>query len=120
MASYKGRKRKFHREAGQRGILVRSLILAMIKHEKVQTTDARARELRQKIEKLVTRARVNTVANHQLIAARLGNNKTATAKLFKVIAPRFIDRKGGYTRLTKLPRTLRGDGSKESIVEFVA
>jgi large subunit ribosomal protein L17 len=120
MASYKGRKRKFHREAGQRGMLVRSLLLAMIENGKVRTTDARAREIRQRIEKLVTRARENTVANQRLVAARLGNNKTATAKLFKDIAPRFKDRKGGYTRVVKLPQTLRGNGAKESIVEFVA
>ncbi len=110
--------RKFGREKNQRNALMKSLMLSLIKHGKMTTTDAKARELRPAIEKLVTRAKVNTVANKRLVLARMYNSKIATKMLFDEIAPRYIERKGGYTRITKIaPR--KSDSSKMAVIEFV-
>jgi large subunit ribosomal protein L17 len=74
---------------------------SLIIHERISTTTAKAKELRPIIEKLVTTARENTVANRRLVSARLGNDDEVVKKLFSAIAPRYAERPGGYTRITK-------------------
>jgi large subunit ribosomal protein L17 len=74
---------------------------SLILHERISTTTAKAKELRPIIEKLVTTARTNTVANRRLVSARLGNDDEVVKKLFSAIAPRYAERPGGYTRITK-------------------
>ena len=82
------------------------------------TTEAKAKEIRPLIEKMITKAKVDNVTNRRLIAARLFNNKDITKKLFEEIAPQFAERSGGYTRITKLPR--RGhDAAKMAHISFV-
>ena len=111
--------RKFGRPAKGRSALLKSLMLALITHEKIETTAARAREMRPMIEKLITKSNEGTLAARRLITARLMNQKDVTKKLMEEIAPRFKGRKGGYTRLTKLPQRL-GDASKMAVIEFVS
>jgi len=111
--------RKFGRVRNQRNALLKSLANALIAHEKITTTEAKAKELRPFIEKLVTKGREGTLASRRLVTSRLGDDLTAGAKkLVDEIAPRYSERAGGYTRITKVaPR--QGDGSKMAVIEFV-
>jgi len=109
--------RKFGREKNQRHALMRSLARNLIRDGRIRTTEAKAKELRPYIEKLVTKARTVTVASRRLVDSRL-MGVTETKKLFDVIAPKYAKRAGGYTRIVKLPnRDL--DGSKMALIEFV-
>jgi large subunit ribosomal protein L17 len=109
--------RKFGREKGQRQALLRSLVESLIKKGKIQTTEAKAKELRPYVEKLVTMARRNTLASRRLVIARLGTEARAK-ELLGTIAPRYVGRAGGYTRITKLAPRL-SDSAKMAVIEFV-
>ena len=114
-----GRKnRKFGRKANVRRGFIRSLAVAFITHEQITTTEARAKELRPYIEKLVTKAKAGDVAARRLIRSRLGNQETLANKMVDEIAPRYADRNGGYTRIIKLPAR-KGDASPMAIIQFV-
>jgi large subunit ribosomal protein L17 len=99
--------RAFNRPTNQRAALVRSLARALILEERISTTEAKAKELRPFIEKLVSRSKADTVANRRLVSARLGSPE-AVKKLFATLAPRYEDRTGGYTRIVKRPATANG------------
>jgi large subunit ribosomal protein L17 len=110
-------KRKFGREKTQRNALMRSLARNLIRDNRISTTVAKAKELRPYVEKLVTKAKANTVAARRLVNSRI-NGVTETKKLFDTIAPNYKDRKGGYTRIVRLPnRDL--DASPMALIEFV-
>ncbi|MDO8510209.1 MAG: 50S ribosomal protein L17 [bacterium] len=100
-----------------RRALLRSLASSLVLHEKIMTTEAKAKELRPFVEKLVTRSKNNTVASKRLIIGRIGKGM-AEEKLFKVLGPRYLERRGGYTRITKFPPR-SGDGSSMAQIEFV-
>lgn len=109
--------RKFGREKTQRHALMRSLARNLIRDEKIKTTMAKAKELRPYVEKLVTKAKVSTVASRRLVNTRIQGAKE-TKKLFETVAPKYATRKGGYTRIVRLPnRDL--DGSPMALIEFV-
>ena len=110
--------RKFGRERGQRNALLKSLLLALIEHGRIHTTEAKAKELRGKIEKMVTKAKTKNLATYRLLAERLYNQKKAAKKLIEEIAPRYLDRHGGYTRIIKLP-VRKSDSSRQALIEFV-
>lgn len=110
--------RKFGRNKNQRNALLKGLMLALIAHGKIETTEAKAKELRPEIEKLITKANVGTLASRRLVVSRLYNLKAEANKLIDTIAPKYKGRAGGYTRITKTGRRL-GDGSKMAIIEFV-
>ena len=110
--------RKLGREAGQRRALLRSLAQSLILKEKITTTAPRAKEVRPYVEKLVTRARTGTVAARRDVLAIMGGDTKATSKLFKIIAPRYGSRAGGYTRIVKLAAR-KGDASPMAMIEFV-
>jgi large subunit ribosomal protein L17 len=110
--------RKFGREEGVRRAFMRSLAVALITKERIRTTLPRAKALRPLVERLVTHAKRNTLASRRLIMARLGEKGEATEKLAKTIAPRYSERRGGYTRITKIT-TSRTDAAPMAIVEFV-
>jgi len=109
-------RRKFGRETNQRKALMRSLVVNLIKTEKMKTTEAKAKELRPFVEKLVTKAKIGDLSKRRLVASVIGI--LSTKKLFDKIAPKYKDRNGGYTRITKMPRR-KSDGSKISVIEFV-
>jgi large subunit ribosomal protein L17 len=111
-------KRKFGRTKNQRNALMNSLALNLIIREKIKTTEPKAKELRPFIEKLVTRAKTNSLASSKFIASKLVNRKRETKKLIEVIAPRYKDKKGGYTRVLKLG-VRKSDGAKMAVIEFV-
>ncbi len=109
--------RKFGRETGQRKALMRSLAESLVIHGKIVTTEAKAKSLRPFMEKLVTRGRSDTLASRRLLISRLGST-TIVKKMIDEISKKYKDRKGGYTRITKLGQRL-GDGSPMALIEFV-
>jgi len=94
-----------------------SLARNLIRDSKIRTTTAKAKELRPYVEKLVTTAKIATVASRRLVNSRI-KSAVETKKLFDTIAPKYKSRNGGYTRIVRLPnREL--DGSPMSLIEFV-
>ena len=112
--------KKFGRQKGEREALMRSLIVSLVTHEKITTTEAKAKALRPLIEKMITKSKSDTVATVRLIKSRLHNNTEISHKLVKEIAPKYKDRTGGYTRITKLgQRSGRGDASPLATIELI-
>ena len=92
--------RKLQRTSSHRKALLRNMAQALIKHEQITTTVAKARELRPYTEKLITLAKHGGLSNRRLAFARL-LDETQLTKLFDVLAPRYAGREGGYTRIVK-------------------
>ena len=111
-------KRKFGLRKVQRNALFNSLALNLIVREKIKTTEPKAKELRPFIEKLVTRAKRGDMATRRLIISKLSNRSKEVKKLFEVLAPKYKDKNGGYTRVLKLGAR-KSDGAKMAIIEFV-
>ena len=109
--------RKFGRDKSQKKALLSSLALNLIVRGKIKTTEPKAKELRPFIEKLVTRAKKGDLATRRTIISKLSNRSTEVKKLFEVIAPKYADIKGGYTRVLKLGAR-KSDGAKMAIIEF--
>ena len=118
--------KKLSRDYDHRRALRRNLMIALIEHGKIKTTEAKADAIRAEVEKLVTKAKqglahpdpARAVHARRIVLARLGNNRDATLKLFDEIAPRFAERPGGYTRIYKLgPR--KGDAALMVQLEFL-
>ncbi|MCK6463097.1 MAG: 50S ribosomal protein L17 [Candidatus Pacebacteria bacterium] len=108
--------RKFGRERNQRKALMRSLVVGLVSSEKVKTTEAKAKELRPLVEKLVTKAKIGTLHQKKLLVSKIGAE--SAKKLIEKIAPKYAERKGGYTRIIKTPQR-KSDGSAMAIIEFV-
>lgn len=108
---------KLGRERGQRKALLRSLAESLILHGFLVTTKAKARALRTVIEPLVTKAKRNNPVDREMIMEVLYTGK-AVNKLVKEIAPRYAERKGGYTRIVKLGYRLN-DSAETAKIEFV-
>jgi len=98
--------------------LLRNLAISLIEHERIQTTDAKARELVRFVSKLITLAKNDSLSSRRRALAKLNNNRKAVRKLFDNIAPRYATRNGGYVRRIKLGFR-KGDAAPISIVEFV-
>ncbi len=108
--------RKLNRTTAHRRALIRNLLKALIQREQIQTTDAKAKELRRWADRIVTLGKKDTLHARRLAYAQLGS-RTLVSRLFDDIAPRFENRAGGYTRIIKLgPR--RGDAAPLSLIEF--
>jgi large subunit ribosomal protein L17 len=109
--------RKFGRNPSQRKAMLRQLAISLIQNERLTTTEAKAKELRGVVEKLVTIAREDSRHHRNLVMSRL-DHEPAVERLFDVVAPRYEDVTGGYTRISKLgPR--RGDAAPMVLIEFV-
>jgi large subunit ribosomal protein L17 len=117
---HRSKKVTLDRKTGPRKALMKGLTISLIEHEKVVTTEAKAKALRPIVERMVTTARKSDggLSGRRIILSKLYNNKAATKKLVEVIAPRYKDRKGGYIRITKLGVRV-GDGGKKAQIEFV-
>ena len=98
--------------------LLRNLASAVITHGKIKTTHTKCLAARRFVEKLVTIARKDTLANRRLVLSKL-DDKKAVSMLFKDVAPKYADRKGGYTRIVKLADPRVGDSARVSILSFV-
>lgn len=111
--------RTFNRDTNARKAMFIGLAKNLIEKEQIKTTLPKAKDLRGVVEKLITRAKVDTVANRRLVASELGNNSSATVKkLFTVLGPRYEKRPGGYTRVLKAGFRY-GDAAPMAIIELV-
>ncbi len=110
--------RKFGRKTKVRSALLKSLVLSLITHGRIKTTEAKAKEIRPMVEKLVTRAQKGDVNTRRIIMGRLMNRAPETKKLVEEIAPKFKGVAGDYTRIMKLPQRA-SDAAKMALIEFV-
>ena len=109
--------RKLQRTSAHRTAMFRNMAAALIKHEQITTTTAKAKELRPYVEKLVTLAKKGGLSNRRLAHARLLDD-AQLVKLFDVIAPRYAKRDGGYCRIIKAGIRM-SDAASIAIIEFV-
>ena len=109
--------RKLQRTSAHRIALFRNMSAALIKHEQITTTVAKAKELRPYVEKLITLAKKGGLSNRRLAHSRLLDD-AQLVKLFDVLAARYADRNGGYTRVIKAG-IRASDASPMAIIEFV-
>lgn len=110
--------KKFHRKRGQRRAFIKVLAQNLVRDEKIETTKIRAKALRSFVERLVTIGKKQTLAARRLIIARLGNKKLGN-KLFDEIAPRYLNRRGGYLKITNLAKNRKRDAAPMVILEFI-
>ena len=109
--------RKLQRTSSHRAALLRNMAAALIKHEQITTTTAKARELRPYVEKLITLGKRGGLSNRRLAHARL-LDETQLTKLFDVLAARYANREGGYTRIVKAG-IRASDAAPIAIIELV-
>ena len=111
--------RTFNRDTNARKALFRGLAKNLIEKEQIKTTLPKAKDLRSVVEKLITRAKNDTVANRRLTASELGNgSEKIVKKLFDVLGKRYANRPGGYTRVLKAGFRY-GDAAPMAIIELV-
>lgn len=110
--------RKLGRDASARKALFRSMLTSFFKYERIETTEAKAKELSGLADQLITLAKRGDLHARRQAAAQLQGDKEVLRKLFDTIAPKYNERQGGYTRILKLgPR--RGDAAPMAIIELV-
>jgi len=109
--------RKLGRKTGHRNALLRNMAAALIKHEQITTTLPKAKELRPYVEKLITLAKRGGLSNRRLAMSRLGD-EVQLKKLFDVLATRYADRDGGYTRVLRAG-VRAGDAVQMAVIELV-
>ena len=110
--------RKLSRPTAHRMSMLRTAVTDLLRHESIETTEAKAREIRRLAEKVITRGKKGTLHDRRLAAAVLTDD-SVVRKLFEELGPRYESRPGGYTRMVKLgPR--RGDAAPMAIVELLA
>jgi large subunit ribosomal protein L17 len=107
--------RKLSRQTGPRMALYKSLIVAVLRYEQIRTTEARAKEVRGMVERIITLAKDGSLASRRRIVAQLPEEPLVIDKLINEIAPRYVDRTSGYTRLVHIgPRA----GDRAPIVQL--
>jgi len=111
--------RKFGRKSNVRLAFMRSLARALVMEGRIMTTEARAKELRPYVEKMITRAKTGSpITNVRTLTSDMGGQLDVAQKLIRDIAPKYTDRNGGYTRIMKVPARL-SDGAPMALIEFV-
>lgn len=110
--------RKLNRTSAHRSALYRNMCEALFKYGKIETTVIKAKEIRRVAEKIITRAKVNTLHNIRIVAKDI-HDKDILKKLFNEIGPSFANRNGGYTRIIKLSKKRLGDGSEMAFLELI-
>jgi len=109
--------RKFGLKKGKKRSFLRNLANNLIQHEHIITTEARAKELRSLVERFITYGKKQNVSSLRLLMKRLP--KAAAYKVYHNLAPRYKDRKGGYTTIIKLTKTRKHDSSKMALIKFI-
>jgi large subunit ribosomal protein L17 len=109
--------RKLGRTSSHRRALLRNMVSSLLEHEKIETTDAKAKELRKIADKMISWGKRGDVHARRQVLKIIGSKKIVQ-KLFNTIAPRFEKRKGGYTRILKVRRR-KGDNAPLSIIELI-
>jgi large subunit ribosomal protein L17 len=92
---------KLSKKSAHRKAMIRNMVISLFKFERIRTTKAKARVVRQSAEKMITRAKVDSVHNRRLVGQKI-TQRSVVKKLFAEIAPRYAERPGGYTRILKL------------------
>ena len=111
-------KGKLSRDPAHRKALMMNLSREVIDHERIQTTEAKAKAVKPELERLITLGKRGDQHARRLAMARLGQDKSIVYKLFEEIAPRYVEREGGYTRILKLgPR--KSDSTEMVFLELV-
>ena len=110
--------RKLNRTSSHRWALMRNLVTALLRDEKIRTTDPKAKELRRWADRVITLGKQGSLHARRR-ALGMVQDKAVVRKLFDTIGPRFKDRPGGYTRIIKIGRR-RGDAAPLSLIELVA
>ena len=108
--------RHLNRNSSQRRALFKSLVTQVLQHERIETTEAKAKAVRGDIEKIITLAKRGDVHSRRLVLQTVGDKKVVE-KLFEKIGPRFKERKGGYTRIIKLGQR-HGDAAEMVLLEL--
>ena len=109
---------KLSRDTAHRKALLMNLSKELIEHERIETTEAKAKAVKPEVEKLITLARRGDLHARRRALSALGQDKFAVYKLFEEIAPRYSERPGGYTRILKLgPR--KSDSTEMALLELV-
>ena len=109
---------KLSRSASHRKSLLRNLAKEVIDHERIKTTEAKAKAVKPEVEKLITLAKRGDLHARRQALSALGQDKFVVYKLFEEVAPRYVDRPGGYTRILKLgPRS--SDATEMVLLELV-
>jgi len=114
---HKKRGRQLGRDTQHRRALFRNLVTSLLEHERIETTEAKAKEIRGIADRMITLGKEGSLAARRRAAAYIMSRDTVS-KLFSDIAPRFLERQGGYTRLIRT-RVRIGDGAKMAVVELV-
>ena len=114
MAKY----RKLSRTSSQRKAMLRGLTTALIENGKVVTTEARAKEVRKFVDKMITYGKNGSLVSRRKALAFLHNDKKVVEKIFNELAPRYAERNGGYTRIIKLKERI-GDDALQVRLELV-
>jgi large subunit ribosomal protein L17 len=109
--------RHLGRTTSHRQAMLRNMATSLFKHERIETTLAKAKELRQYAEPLITKAKRGDLHNRRLVARQI-RDREALSKLFEEIGPRYAERPGGYTRVVKLGHR-SGDAADVAIIELV-
>jgi len=109
--------RKLNRTSSHRKALLKNMAIALIEREKIETTVPKAKELRRYIERLITTSRNADLNTHRIVFASL-QSKEATKKIIGEIAPKYLERNGGYTSIIKT-RIRRGDATQMAYISFV-
>ena len=109
--------RKLGRPTGHRMLMLRNMTTDLLRNESMKTTDSKAKEVRKMAEKVITLGKKGTL-HHRRQASALLTDEYVVKKVFEELGDRYQDRKGGYTRITKLgPR--KGDASEMAVLELV-
>ncbi|MFZ3230432.1 MAG: 50S ribosomal protein L17 [Pseudobdellovibrio sp.] len=117
MSSHRRLVKHFSRKSGPRKALIRGLMNSLVEHGRIKTTVTKAKEVRRHIERAVTLGKKGDLNSLRLLIARLASKDNAIS-LIKTVSPRFKDRDGGYTRVTKIGRR-PGDAAEMAFLEFV-
>lgn len=110
-------KKPLDRKKAPRESLLKNLATQIILYEKVKTTQAKAKVVKSRVEKIITRSKVDNLSNRRIVMASL-HIKSAARKAFEVLGPRYKERAGGYLRIIKLGHR-QGDGADMVQIEFV-
>jgi large subunit ribosomal protein L17 len=110
--------RQLSRTSKHRRAMLNNMATSLLQHDRIETTEAKAKELRPMVEKLITLARRGDLHARRLVERRI-KDRAVSGKLFKELGPRFASRPGGYTRIVKLGSRV-GDGAERARIELLA
>ena len=118
MSSHRIDGRKLSRKRGPRLALYKNLIVSVLRYERIQTTEAKGKEVRGQVERMITLAKRGDLSARRAVVASFPNEPLVVAKLFDEIAPKYADRTSGFTRIVRLGQR-RGDAAEIVQIELV-